>query len=336
MTVKPHKKFKVVVTDYIEQDLDWESKKLSEAPVEFSVHQLKHAPAKQLISTIADADIIIVNMASMNREVLSSLKNCTLIIRHGAGYDNIDVESATEFGIQVCYVPDYCREEVAEQALMLILGCYRKFAQQLVSFNDSVEKGQWDFSKVIPINRLSYKTAGIVGCGRIGSIVLQMLRGFNMNVLVCDPFLSERRQKEIGIKCLPLEEVLTQSDIITLHPSLNKSTFHFIGERELRMMKSTAIIVNTARGLIVDAKALAKACTEKWIAGAGIDVFEKEPPPPDFVLRDIPNIVLTPHLAWYSEDAGWSIREKIIEDVFRHLDGLAPRYPINTIAGKKE
>ena len=163
-----------------------------------------------------------------------------------------------------------------------------------------------------------------------------MLRGLNMNVLVCDPFLSEKRQNDLGITCVPLKEVLSNSDIITLHPSLNKSTFHYIGESELRMMKSTAIIVNTSRGSIINAEALAKACTEKWIAGAGIDVFEKEPPSQDFVLRDIPNIVLTPHLAWYSEDAGWSIREKIIEDVFRHLDGLAPRYPINTIAGKKE
>lgn len=329
-----NKKVKVVVTDYIEQDLDWEIQKLSDVPVDFQFYQLKHAKPEKLIEMVSDAAIIIVNMAVFSRDVLKSLKNCKLIIRHGAGYDNIDIEAATEYGIQVCYVPDYCREEVAEQAMMLILSCYRKYAQQLESFEASVQKGQWDFSKVIPINRLSYRTVGIVGCGRIGSIVLQMLRGFNMKVLVCDPFLSERRQQELGITCLPLEEVLIQSDVVTCHPSLNKSTYHCIGERELRMMKPSAILVNTSRGSIVDADALAKACKEGWIAGAGIDVFEKEPPTQDFVLRNIPNITLTPHLAWYSEDAGWSIREKIIEDVLRFIKGEQPRYPINKLVGK--
>lgn len=328
------KRIKVVVTDYIEQDLDWEVKKLSDVPVDFQFYQLKHATSEKLIEMVSDATIIIVNMAACTRNVLKSLKNCKLIIRHGAGYDNIDIESANEFGIQVCYVPDYCREEVAEQAMMLILSCYRRYDRQLDSFEASVQKGQWDFSKVIPINRLSYRTVGIVGCGRIGSIVLQMLRGFNMKVLVCDPFLSELRQQELGIKCLPLEEVLAQSDVVTCHPALNKLTFHFIGERELRMMKPTAILINTSRGSIVDADALAKACKEGWIAGAGIDVFEKEPPAQDFVLRNIPNIILTPHLAWYSEDAGWSIREKIVEDVLRFIKGEQPRYPINKLAGK--
>lgn len=333
--VETAKRFKVVVTDYIEQDLDWETKTLAEAPVDFYFYQLKHAPLEELIEKSADADIIIVNMAQFDRRVLGALKNCKLVIRHGAGYDNIDIEAATEFGIQVCYVPDYCREEVAEQAMMLILACHRKFTRQLSSFDASVAKGQWDFTHVIPFNRLSYKTAGIVGCGRIGSIVLQMFRGFNMNVLVCDPFLSEQRQQALGIKCLPLEEVLTQADVVTVHPALNKSTYHSIGERELRMMKPDSILVNTARGSIVDAEALAKACTEHWIAGAGIDVFEKEPPPPDFVLRNIPNIILTPHLAWYSEDAGWSIREKIMEDVFRLIGGKPQRFPVNHLPGKE-
>jgi D-3-phosphoglycerate dehydrogenase len=332
--IDKNKRIKVVVTDYIEQDLEWEVQKLSDAPVDFQFYQLKHATSEQLIEMVRDATIIIVNMAAFTREVLKSLNNCKLIIRHGAGYDNVDIECATEYGIQVCYVPDYCREEVAEQAMMLILSCYRKFVNQLNCFEASVQKGQWDFSKVIPINRLSYRTVGIVGCGRIGSIVLQMLRGFNMKVLVCDPFLSERRQQELGIKCLPLEEVLSQSDVITCHPSLNKLTYHFIGERELRMMKPTAILVNTSRGSIVDADGLAKACKEGWIAGAGIDVYEKEPPAQDFVLRNIPNIILTPHLAWYSEDAGWSIREKIVEDVIRFIKGDQPRYPINLLAEK--
>ncbi len=327
-------KIKVVVTDYIEQNLQWEISKLAGEPVEFHFYQLKHVPAEEIIGKIVDADIVITNMASMSRHVLSSLKQCKLVIRHGAGYDNIDIDAATELGIQVSYVPDYCREEVAEQAMMLLLACYRKFNRQLECLETSVQKGQWDFSNVIPIRRFSKKTAGIIGCGRIGGIVLHMLRGFNMEVLVSDPYLSERRQAELGITCVPLEKVLSNSDMITLHPSLNQATYHLIGERELRMMRPEAILVNTARGGIVDAQALARACKEGWIAGAGVDVFEKEPPDHDFILRGIPNVILTPHLAWYSEDAGWSIRQKILEDIFRFLGGQPPRYPVNKLSEK--
>lgn len=328
------KKIKVVVTDYIEQDLDWETGKLAEAPVEFHFYQLKHAPTQELIEKIADADVVIVNMTKMSRVVFSSLKQCKLVIRHGVGYDNIDIDAATELSIQVCYVPDYCREEVAEQAMMLLLACYRKLNRQLECLETSLQKGQWDFANVIPIRRFSKKTAGIIGCGKIGSIVLQMLRGFNLEVLVSDPYLSERRQAELGITCLPLEEVLSKADLITIHPTLNQTTYHLIGGRELRMMKPQAILVNTARGGLVDEQALARACKEGWIAGAGIDVFEKEPPDKDFILRGIPNVILTPHLAWYSEDAGWSIREKIIEDVFRFLEGQPPRFPVNKLSKK--
>ena len=328
-------KIKVVVTDYIEPDLSWETEQLSALPVEFSAHQLKHASAEQFLSTIADAEVLVVNMARMSREVLSSLKSCRLIIRHGVGYDNIDVEAATQFGIQVGYVPDYCREEVAEQAMMLLLVCCRKFVRQLESFERSVEAGQWDFSPVMPVRRFSNKKAGIIGCGRIGSLVVRMLRGFNIEVLVCDPYLSDKRQEDLGIRCISLEEVLQNADMITLHPSLTRETFHFIGGRELRMMKPHAVIVNTARGGIMDMQALARACREGWIAGAGIDVYEREPPGKDLELRAIPNIVLTPHLAWYSEDAGWSIREKILEDIRRYLEGCPPRYPINKVPSPK-
>jgi D-3-phosphoglycerate dehydrogenase len=323
---------KIVVTDYIEPDLDWERHQLATLPVTIEAHQLKFAPVQEVIAKISDADVVIVNMTRMTREILQNLRSCKLLIRHGVGYDNIDVEAATEMGIQVCYVPDYCREEVAEQAMMLLLLCRRKFTQQLVSLDDSVRKKQWDFSKVIPVHRFSNTKAGIIGCGRIGSLVVRMLRGFGVEVMVHDPYLSERRQAELGIGCIPLEKLLPEADMVTLHPSLTHETQYMVGERELRMMKPTAILVNTARGAIVKADALARACKEGWIAGAGIDVYEKEPPEEDFVLQGIPNVILTPHLAWYSEDAGWSIREKILEDIRRHLAGSPPRYPVNSVA----
>lgn len=320
---------KIVVTDYIESDLGWEREQLAQSPVIFEALQLKFTSQENLLSQIADADALVVNMVGMTREVLRNLHRCKLIIRHGVGYDNIDVPAATDLGIQVCYVPDYCREEVAEQAMMLLLTCRRRFTRQQECLEASVEKGQWDFSRVIPVRRFSGTKAGIVGCGRIGSLVVNMLRGFGIHVMVHDPYLTERRQAELSIRCMPLDELLSHADMVTIHPSLTHETQYMIGERELRLMKPTAILVNTARGAIVDVHALARACKEGWIAGAGIDVFEKEPPDADFVLRGIPNIILTPHLAWYSEDAGWSIREKIMEDIRRYLEGRPPRFPIN-------
>ena len=329
------KRTKIVVTDYIEPDLDWERAELANAPVTFEAYQLKFAPREELLTRLADADVLVVNMVRVDRDLLQNLPSCKLIIRHGVGYDNVDVAAATEHGIQVCYVPDYCREEVAEQAMMLLLLCRRKFTRQQESLEVSIRKGQWDFSSVTPIRRFSGTKAGIVGCGRIGSLVLGMLRGFGIEVMVHDPYLSQRRQDELGIRCQPLEAVLREADMVTIHPTLSHETHYMIGERELRMMKPTAILVNTARGAIVQAEALARACREGWIAGAGIDVFEKEPPDENFVLRGIPNIILTPHLAWYSEDAGLSIRQKIMEDIRRFLEGRPPRFPINTIDAKR-
>ena len=320
---------KVVITDYIEADLEWEKEEFKKLGLEYSIFQMKHASPNQLVEKLIDADIIIVNMARMNREVLSKLNKCKLIIRHGVGYDNIDIKSANEFNIMVSYIPDYCTEEVAEQAVMLLLTAYRKFIPQSESMKLSTGKSEWDFSPVIPIRRFSGKNAGLIGCGRIGRKVLKILRGFNINVLVHDPLLSERRLKELGITNMKLEEVLTQSDMVSVHCTLDSTTYHMIGEKELRMMKPESIIVNTARGGIINAEALAKACKEKWIAGAGIDVYEKEPPTNNFPLAGLENVILTPHISWYSEDAGWDIRKKIMEDVSRFVKGLKPRFPVN-------
>ncbi len=272
------KAMKIVVSDYIEADLSWEGQRMAEWGVAFEAYHLKNASEADLIAQARDADVLIVNMAKVTRAVVAGLRSCKLIIRHGVGYDNIDLAAATEAGIQVCYVPDYCRDEVAEQAMMLLLVCRRRFTRQLECLEESIAKGQWDFAAVMPAHRFSGMKAGIVGCGRIGATVLGMLRGFGIDVMVHDPYLTESRQTDLGIRCIPLEELLKNADMVTVHPSLTHETKYMIGERELRMMKPTAILVNTARGAIVNVKALACALREGWIAGAGIDVFEKEPP----------------------------------------------------------
>lgn len=321
---------KIVVTDYIEQDLKWEEKQLAKYPqVKFEAHQLKFKTREEILAVVRDAHVILVNMVPFDAALINGLEKCKLIIRHGAGYDNVDVAAATKKGIRVAYEPDYCSQEVAQHAVMLILASWRKLFKGLQVLKDSSKAGKWDFAPIYPIYSLAGKTVGIIGCGRIGSLVLKMLSGFDFNIKICDPFLSKERQAELGVKTESLEAVLKASDIVTIHAALTPQTRDMIGEAQLKCMKPTAHIVNCARGGLLNTDALAKAIREKWIAGAAIDVYTKEPPDPDFPLFGLDAVTLSPHLSWYSEEAGWSIREKIMEDFTRFIEGKLPRFLIN-------
>jgi D-3-phosphoglycerate dehydrogenase len=325
------KKIKIVVTDYIEPDLNWETTELNKFPeIEFQYFQLKHASSEQIILNIKDADVIVVNMVRFNREIINNLSKCKLIIRHGIGYDNVDVEACTEKGIILANIPDYCVEEVAEQAVMLILASARKINAQRKVLLNSANRGEWDFTDLYPIHRLRGKTLGIVGCGRIGSLVLSMMRGIGMNLLICDPYLTKERLSEMQIKHTDLEIILRESDFISVHCLLNDETQEMFKYEQFKKMKPSAFFVNTARGGIVKTEDLVSAITEKMIAGAAIDVYTgKEPPLPDSPLFKFENVILSPHISWYSEESGWSIRIKIIEDILRYIRGENPRFVVN-------
>jgi phosphoglycerate dehydrogenase-like enzyme len=170
------------------------------------------------------------------------------------------------------------------------------------------------------------QTLGIIGCGRIGSLVYRKLKSFGLKFLICDPYLSEERKKELGIEVVEKETVFRQADFITIHTPLTAETRHLVNDHTLALMKPTAYLVNTSRGLMVDMQALAKALERGVIAGAGIDVYDIEPPPPDSPLFRLPNTFLTPHLAWYSEDSGRRIRELIVMEIDRFLTGQPPRF----------
>lgn len=320
---------RVVVTDYIHENQDWEAGEMRKRGVDFQCHQLKLACQAEVIEKVKDADVIIVNMVKFPASVVNALQRCRLIIRHGIGYDNVDADAAAGRGIRLCNVPDYCAREVAEQTIMHVLTSARHFLAQREALHTSVEKGQWDFSMVPTFYLLEAKTLGIIGCGRIGSVVLQLGRGLGMNCIVCDPYLSRERKQELRIETLDMHTVLREADVVTLHTPLSDETRGFIGEEELTMMKPTAHLINTARGPLIDTAALAKALESGGIAGAGIDVYETEPPRPDYVLLDCPAATLTPHLAWYSYESGWTIRKKILEDVDRYLKGEPPRFTVN-------
>lgn len=321
---------RVVITDYIEPDLNWERQEFERLGVEFDCAQLKFAGPADLAAFAGDADIVIVNMAKITAAVMDGLKRCKLIIRHGVGYDNVDIAAASARGIVVAYVPDYCMNEVAEQAIMLIMACQRKLLLQHRVLNSSALKGEWDFGAVYPMYSLHDKTVGIVGVGRIGSTVLKMLQGFDVHFLCCDPYLTPERKAELAVPFHSLEHVLKESDIITAHVPLTPETHHLFDEPQFRMMKRSAVLVNTSRGGVVNLRTLDRALDEGLIAHAGIDVWEeKEPPEADFPLLHNDHAICTPHLSWLSEEAGWNIRKKIVLDVERFIQREAPRFPVN-------
>ncbi len=321
---------KLVVTDYIEENLDWEAEQCRQAGIEFAAYQLKFKPEAEVLAKVADADVIVVNMVKFDASLISKLTKCKVLIRHGIGYDNVDVDACTRRGIVFAYQPDYCKEDVAEHAIALIFACARKVVASRRTLDRSSAAGQWDFGDLFPIHRMHGKTLGIVGVGRIGSRVYRKLLHFGFKIIGTDPYLSEKRKAELtGLQWVDKETLFRTSDYITIHTPLNPETRHLVNAEALAWMKPTAYLVNTSRGPMVDAVALAQACAEKRIAGAAIDVFDVEPPPTDHPLFGLDNVILTPHIGWASAEAGWEIRESIMNDVRAHQAGRPPRCIVN-------
>ena len=323
------KKPVIKITDYIERELDYEKAEMTKLGVDFSYYQLKTASPEELIKYFRDADFLVVNMARMTPEVMAGLDNVKVIIRHGIGFDNLNLPAATENGIICANEPTASSEDVAEQAIMLMLAVYRKLFIQIDILKDSVARHLWVFDRIYPVYRMGGKTLGIVGCGNIGSIVLRKMRSFGMRILVCDPYMSGERKKELGIELTPLETLLKESDIVTIHVPVTNETRGMFKADLFRLMKKSAILINPARGPVVNVHDLAEALRNKMLAGAGIDVYEFEPPHPDYELLGLDNVILTPHLAWYSEEGGWDIRVLIVEDLKRCLAGKPPKSVVN-------
>jgi len=321
---------KVVVTDYIEPDLNWEAGKLAELGVEFTPHQLKFAPFEDVVAATRDADVVVVNMVAITRPLVESWTRCRTVIRHGVGYDNVDLKALDDAGIPLCYIPDYCVEEVAEQAIALIFASARRVVSSRKVLDESSANGRWDFRDTIPVFRMAGQKLGILGCGRIGSRVYEKLKSFGFKFrsatrislkIASGSWASRRGQGD----------ALPRVGLITIHTPLTPETRYIVNRETLAMMKPSAYVVNTARGGMVDSAALAEALEKSIIAGAAIDVYETEPPRPDYPLFGQRNAILTPHLAWYSEDAGIRIREIILLEIERAMNGLPPRYIANSV-----
>jgi D-3-phosphoglycerate dehydrogenase len=281
--------------------------------------------SEQRQRAIDSADALLVVWFDANAQVIDRLERCKIIIRAGIGHDNIDSAAAARRGIPVCNVPDYCVDEVADHAMSLALTLARRIPQ----LDSSVRAGEWTNQIVIPA--FQDMTFGIVGLGRTGKAVARRAHGFGFNVAACDPYIPTSDFESSGAQALDLETMLARADILSVHTPLNEETRGLIGEQQLLKMKPEAIVVNTARGPIVDTIALAAALNDGRLAGAGIDVFETEPLPADHPIRSSPNAVLTPHYAWHSARSKRLLWIRTAEEIVRALKDEPLRSCVNGV-----
>jgi len=315
--------FKVTLIDHEWEDLLIEESMLSEANVQFTV--LQSRDKAEIIQAAQQSDAIIILYANIDREIMEAAPNLKLISRFGIGINMVDVEAATELGIQVANVNDYCVDEVSDHALASIMAA----ARNLFVYYEDTNAGGWDFKKAqIPL-RANKAIVGLLGYGKIPRRLGQKLNAIGYKVKAYDPFISAGKMEEDGVVKATIDEIMISSDFVSIHVPLIKATTHLIGERELKMMKRSAFIINTARGPIIDEKALVIALENDEIAGAFLDVTEEEPLPETHPLRNLKQVVLTPHAAWYSVDAFREIREKAVRNVVEKSEGKSPTYLLN-------
>ena len=290
--------------------------------------QVKSQAAADLKSACQAADGIIVNLAPINADVIAVLTRCRIISRYGVGYDNVDVKAATAKGIWVANVPDYCGEDVSDQALALLMSCVRKVALR----DRQVREGVWSIQSAGPEWRMQGKTLVFFGFGQIARILHRKLGGFQLQrVLVYDPFLDEAAIRALGAEKNDWDTALREGDFFSIHMPLNDQTRGLLNEAAFRKMKPTAIIINTSRGPIIDERALYRALSEHWINSAGLDVFEKEPINQDNPLLTLDNITVSGHTGWYTEESQTELKRKAAENVRDTLSNGKPKYPVNKI-----
>lgn len=289
----------------------------------------------EIIDAAKDAGAVVTLMQPYTRKVIENLKKCKLIYNAGTGFDTIDITAATERGIHVAYPGDYCMEEVAEHTIALLFACARKITR----LDRAIRQGNWvGFEKrelrnniLPPVFRIGGSIMGVVGFGRIGKATARRGKALEMKVMACDPNIDDEAFENNGVRKVSLEELLRSSDFVVLQAASSPQTKHIIGMDQIRMMKSTAYIINTARGNIIDQNALIAALNEGLIAGAGLDVVEEEPNGirADHPLLKLDNVIITGHSAYYSEESSAKYKRRIFEAVESIINGRKPKWLIN-------
>jgi len=315
-------RFLIAITDSPFPSLDPAKAALQRVDPEFRT--AKSASAADVLAVARDADAVLVTYARLTGDLLRQLRKCKAIGRFGLGVDNIDVAAARELGITVTYVPDYCMHEVSDHAMALILALCRKVAQS----NALVQARRWEMGPLVPIHRLAGRVLGLVGFGNIPRTLAPKAKAFGLRVVAHDPYVSPQALVTAQVEGISLDRLLEISDIVSIHAPLTPATRGLINGEVLQKMKKGALLINTARGPLIDEAALVTALDSGHLGGAALDVVAVEPLPKDSRLVGRDNVLLTPHTAFYSVEALNELQTKCASDVARVLSGEAPVYPV--------
>jgi D-3-phosphoglycerate dehydrogenase / 2-oxoglutarate reductase len=319
-------KYKIVITDIQHKNFIPEEEVFKSSDYELIIKDCK--TEEEIIELTKDADGVIANLVPISKKAIDNMAKCKIISRYGVGYDSVDLEAATANGIIVANVPDYCPEDVSDQAMAMLLSCIRK----IIVRSKKVSEGKWNIGEDEKVYRITGKKLGIIGLGRIGRVFLRKMKGFDLSeYLVYDPFISQETADQYGVTLVSLKNLIAESDYISIHSPLNNDTEKMISRKEFSMMKNNAIIINTARGPIIDQEALLDALKSGQINSAGIDVFSHEPIERNSELLALDNIVLSDHHAWYSEESYVELKTKAAMNVKNYLEHKTAPYAVNSI-----
>lgn len=315
-------KYKVVITDRAFETIDLEKAVLKNAEAEVKGYQVTNED--DIIKVAKACDGLIVQYAKITRKVIESLEKCKVISVYAIGFDGIDLEAATEHGICVANVPDYCADEVSTHAIAMMLTLSRK----LVLYDKSVKNGIWDYKLGKKIFNLRGQTIGLISFGKIAKMVMEKIKPYGMNILVYDPYVPDEIIESAGGKKVEFDELIAASDIVSIHAPLVTGTRHMFNKDVFSHMKTSAILINVGRGPIIKEEDLIWALQNHKIAAAGLDVTDPEPPQPENPLLAMDNVILTPHAAFYSEDSQAALQTMTAESVARVLQGY---FPVNLV-----
>lgn len=313
-------RFRVLLTDRAWPDAEIERTVLSS--VDADLVEASATDEQTLANLASNVDAIVTNWARVNERVIRNAPRCRVISRLGIGIDNISVDTATELGIPVTNCPDYCISEVSDHALGLLLACARRIG----FFHERTKRGEYKLGAATLMRRLSGQTVGLIGLGRIACALVPKLRAIGFTVLAQTPSGSDHGS---GCQMVSLRELLEKSDYVSLHAPLSPSTHHLINADRLAQMKSTAYLINTSRGGLIDAAALWEAIQSNQLAGAALDVFEPEPPDLNQPLYQDERVIVTPHAAFVSAESLAQMRHQAMDHVVQALRGETPSNIVN-------
>jgi D-3-phosphoglycerate dehydrogenase len=316
---------KIVITDHRFPNVDQERRAVEKSGADLVVGQ---ATAEDEVAELCrDADGVLAVRAPITKRVIAEMARCRIIVRYGIGVDTVDIPAATECGIMVANVPDYCVDEVSDHALTLLL----MLSRQVMPAISLSKEERWSMASMPALHRMRGMTCGLFGAGRIGSLLATKVTALGMHVITYDPYLEEPLAREMGMEKVSFDALLDRADFISVHAPLTEETHHIFGEATFEKMKDSSFIINTARGGLIDESALVAAIDSGKIAGAALDVleFETAVTPLRSALVNHPKVIVTAHTAWLSEEARTTLQARAIAQVLDCLRGERPYGLIN-------